>query len=197
LDVETSPQIYFPAARSGTTDMSIVIRSRLPRSAIVDGFQSIVSGIDKNEAVYNVAPLQEYIGKTLRARQFVASLLAGFAGVGTVLAALGLYGVLSYMVARRRREVGIRMALGADRGAIALLIGGRGARLVTTGALLGSAGAMGVYRYVASQLYGTNLQDGVIWLAVLAIVGVTGLAACSVPAWRASRLDPAECLRAE
>jgi putative ABC transport system permease protein len=156
-----------------------------------------VSGIDKDEPVYQVTPLQDYVDKSLKARRFVASLLAGFAGAGTVLAALGLYGLLSYLVALRRREVGIRMALGADRGAIARLIGGRGARLVMTGAILGSAGALGVYRYVASQLYGTNLQDGVTWIAVLCIVGVTGLAACAIPAWRASRLDPAECLRAE
>jgi putative ABC transport system permease protein len=197
LDEDSRPTIYFPAAQSSPTDMTVVIRSRLPQSAIADGLQRIVSGIDKDEPVYDVAPLQRYIDKSLKARLFVASLLAGFAGAGTVLAALGLYGLLSYLVALRRREVGIRMALGADRGAIALLIGGRGARLVTAGAILGSAGAMAVHRYVASQLYGTNFQDGVTWIAVVGIVGVTGLAACAIPTWRASRLDPAECLRAE
>jgi putative ABC transport system permease protein len=197
VDEDIRPMVYFPAAQNSPADMALVIRSRLPESALVDGLQSIVSQVDKDEPIYNVRQLQVYVDKSLMPRRFVASLLAGFAGAGTVLAAFGLYGVLSYMVALRRREVGIRMALGADRGAIALLIGGRGARLVTMGVILGSVAAAGTYRYLANQLYGTNLRDGATWFVVLAIVCVTGLAACAIPVWRAARLDPAECLRAE
>jgi putative ABC transport system permease protein len=197
LDEDIRPTIYFPVAQSRTSDMTVIIRSGLPQSTIVGGFQRIVSGIDKDEPVYNVTLLQDYIDKSLKPRRFVAALLTGFAVAGAVLAALGLYGVLSYMVTLRRKEIGIRMALGADGGAIAVLIGGRGARLVTMGAILGSAAAMGAYRYLASQLYETNLKDRATWMAVLAIVGITGLAACAVPAWRAARLDPAKCLRAE
>lgn len=197
LDIEEHPQIYFPAAQSRPSSMTIVIRSRLPQAALIDSLERIVHRIDNDEPVFDAISLQSFVDRSLRARRFVALLMAGFAVAGALLAAVGLYGMLSYIATMRRREAGIRMALGASPGAIAWLISARGLALVLFGAILGSATAIAASRLVASQLYGTRLQDPAAWLVALGVVGVTGLAACAIPAWRAARLDPSESLRVE
>jgi putative ABC transport system permease protein len=196
LDIEAR-QLYFPVAQSNPSSMSIVIRSRLPENAVIASLERIVHAIDPDEPVYQVELLQTYIDKSFRARRFVALLMGGFAIAGALLAAVGLYALLSYMATLRRREAGIRMVLGAGPTTIAWLMCARGAVLVATGAILGSIAAMGAYRAVASQLYGTQLQDPAAWLAALGVIAVSGFAACAIPAWRAARLDPAECLRVE
>jgi ABC-type antimicrobial peptide transport system permease subunit len=123
--------------------------------------------------------------------------MAGFAVVGALLAAVGLYALLSYIAELRRREAGIRMVLGASPATIAWLMCARGAALVACGLGLGSAAAISVSGLVASQLYGTRVQDPVAWLAAWGVIAVSGFAACAIPAWRAARLDPAACLRVE
>jgi putative ABC transport system permease protein len=195
LEVETSPQVYFPATRS--TSLTLVIRSSLPQASIVGSLDRIVHQIDKDEAIFEIQPLQNYVDKSFRTRGFVALLMGGFAIAGALLAAVGLYALLSYMATLRRREAGIRMVLGAGPTTIAWLMCGRGMVLVATGAILGSIAAMGAYPAVASQLYGTQLQDPAAWLAGLGVIGTSGFAACAIPAWRAARLDPAGCLRGE
>jgi putative ABC transport system permease protein len=195
LDVETSPQIYFPEEQPNS--MTLVIRSRLPQSSLVADLDRIVHQIDNDETIFEIELLQNYVDKSFKARRFVALLMSGFAIAGAFLAAVGLYALLSYIAAMRRREAGIRIVLGAGPGSIAWLLCRGGVRLVAAGAILGSAAAVGASRFVASQLYGTQLQDAAAWLAALGVVGFTGLAACALPAWRAAQLDPAECLRAE
>lgn len=197
LDLETTPQIYFPAAQSNPGGMTLVIRSRLPQAALVDSVANIVHSIDSNEAVFEVISLQSFIDKSYRARRFVVLLMSGFAIAGALLAAVGLYALLSYTAALRRREAGIRMVLGAKPGEIAWLLCARGVALVLAGTALGSAVAIAVYRLVASQMYGTRLEDPLAWSAGLGAITLSGLAACAIPAWRASRLDPSECLRVE
>lgn len=197
LDAETTPQIYFPRAQSNSGGMTLVIRSRLPQAALVDSVASIVRGIDQDEAIYDVIRLQDFVDKSYRARRFVALLTAGFAIAGALLAALGLYGLLSYTAALRRREAGIRMVLGARPEEIAWLLCARGVALVTVGTGLGSAAAIAAYRLIASQMYGTRLDDPAAWFAALGVIATAGIAACAIPSWRASRLDPSECLRVE
>jgi putative ABC transport system permease protein len=195
LDVEISPQIYFPETQPNS--MTLVIRSRVPQAQLVASLDRIVHQVDHDEPIFEIELLQNYVDKSFKARRFVALLMAGFAVAGALLAAVGMYALLSYMAAMRRREAGIRIVLGASPGAIAWLMCSRGVRLMAAGAILGSAAALGASRFVASQLYGTQLQDPAAWLAALGVIGITGLAASAIPAWRASRLDPAECLRAE
>jgi len=195
LDVQTSPQVYFPATRS--TSLTLVIRSGLSQASLTSSLERIVHQIDSDEPIFDVELLQNYVDKSFRARRFVALLMGGFAIAGALLAAVGLYALLSYMATLRRREAGIRMVLGASPTAVAWLMCARGVVLVATGAILGSIAAMGAYRLVASQLYGTQLQDPAAWLAALGVIGVSGFAACAIPAWRAARLDPAQCLRVE
>jgi putative ABC transport system permease protein len=197
LDQESPLTLYFSAEQSPVTDMVLAIRSRLPESSIVPAVGRIAAGIDRDQPVYDVAPLQVRIDRSIRARRFVVWLMLVFASAGTALAAVGLYGLLSYTVALRRREIGIRMALGAGRNAIAMLVCRDGMKLVAAGILLGSGAALGGYRFIASQMYGVGIGDRVIWLAVLAIVCGSGLIASALPAWRVTRLNPAESLRME
>ena len=188
---------YFSAGQMPRTDMTLVVRTRIAQPAIVRSIEQIVQSLDKDQPVYDVSPLEARIDRTVRTRRFVASLIFTFAASGTLLAALGLYGLLSYSIALRRREFGIRAALGADSSAIAALVYRGGFAIIATGIAIGCTGAFVVRRYIASQLYGTPFTDGTTWLAVLSLVAITGALACAIPARRAARLDPVYSLRSE
>lgn len=197
LDLENRPTIYFSAQQTPGSGTTLVVRSQLPENTITESIQRIVTRIDPDEPVYDAIPLQTFVDRSVKARRFVASLMSVFASAGIALAALGLFGLLAYMVALRRREIGIRIAVGASSRGIALLICRGGMPLVLAGTVLGAMAAGGAHRLIASQLYGTKFEDTWTWIAVLGIVAVTGLLACAGPAWRAARVDPTKALRAE
>jgi ABC-type antimicrobial peptide transport system permease subunit len=139
------------------------------------------------------ARVEESVG----ARRLAAWAMGGFAGVAVVLAALGLYGVLSYVVAQRARDLGVRAALGASAGAVTRLVVGGGVRLAAVGAALGLLLYAAAQRALASLLYGVGAADPVAIAAGVAALGVAALLATWLPARRAARLDPAAVLRAE
>jgi putative ABC transport system permease protein len=195
IDVDGVPTVYFSAGQTPVTDMTLAIRSHLPNDEIVRDVQRIVSGIDRDQPIYDVATLRARIDRSLQTRRFVVWLMLGFAISGTALAALGLYGLLSYTIILRRREIGIRMALGAGTEEITMLVCRSGMALVAAGMVLGAGTALAAYRWISSQMYGVGVQDGVTWLAVLGIMGASGLAASAIPAWRAARSSPTEALK--
>ncbi|HWB85155.1 MAG TPA: ABC transporter permease [Bryobacteraceae bacterium] len=197
LDVDDPPTVYFAAAQSPVTDMTIEIRSRSSGSTLVREVQRTVAEIDKEQPVYDVATLQVRIDRSFQTRRFVAFLILVFAAAGTGLAALGLYGLLSYIVSSRYREIGIRMALGASNSAIARLVCRGGMVLVMAGLALGSAAGLAAARFMASEMYGVGIGDSWTWMLVLGAVGISGFLASALPAWRAARQSPAEALRAE
>jgi putative ABC transport system permease protein len=127
--------------------------------------------------------------------RLLAQLLGGFAGLALLLAAIGTYGVLSYMVAERRREIGIRMALGADQGSVLGQVMKQGLTLTTIGIVVGLAGAIALNRLIASLLFGVQPNDVVTMVAVVATITLVAAIACVLPAWRASRVDPNVVLR--
>jgi len=190
LDVEGPPTIYF-GSRTGT----LVIRSKLPMGPLTNDVQRIVTEIDKDQPVHEVSLLETYVNHSLKTRRFVVFLVSLFGAAGIVLAALGLYGLLSYSIAVRRREIGIRMAIGASGRAIAGLVCFSGIRLVILGSALGCAGAVAAHRYVATQLFGVGFYDTITWLAVGSGVLLAGVLACVLPAWRAARTNPMESLK--
>lgn len=190
IDLDAPPTIYF----SGPST-TFVIRHQLADSALSADVQQIVAGIDKDQPVSDVKPMEEWVDHSLKTRRFVVFLVAAFGVTGALLSALGLYGVLSYWIAVRRREIGIRMALGATSRAIARLVCSSGLRLVGIGAVVGCAGAMAAHRYLASQLYGVRFSDPFTWLAVAGGVLLAGLFACLLPAWRAMRTNVTDSLR--
>ena len=129
--------------------------------------------------------------------RLLAQLLGGFAGLALLLAAIGTYGVLSYMVAERRREIGIRMALGAPQNSVLAQVMKQGLVLTVLGILIGLAGAFGLSRLIASLLFGVQPTDPTTIAGVVATISAVAILACWLPAWRASRVDPNVVLRQE
>ena len=195
LELAASPTIYFSAEQAPVTDMTLAIRTRLPVNEVARHVQRIAAKIDPDQPVYDVAPLEARIDRTLKTRRFVVWLMLSFAAAGTGLAALGLYGLLAYTVTLRRREIGIRMALGANRGDVAMLVCREAMMLVFSGVAAGSIGSAAALRWIASQLYGVGIADRVTWLATFATFAAVGLIACAAPTWRAVRTNPAEAMK--
>jgi len=135
--------------------------------------------------------------ESIRRPRLLAQLLTAFAGLALLLAAIGTYGVLSYMVAERQREIGIRMALGAHQSTVVAQIMKQGLVLATVGIALGLAGAMGLNRLIASLLFGVQPTDPVTLTTVIATILLIAAFACWLPAWRASRVNPSVVLRAD
>lgn len=197
LDVQSRPTLYFSALQQPPTDLKFVVRSPLPQGTILTAVQHGVADVDKELPVFDVIPLEVRIEHSLRNKRFVISLISLFAALGTLLAAVGLYALLSYSILLRRREIGIRMALGADRRNIGSLVGRIGMVPVGAGILSGCALAVGLQRYLASQLYATSVWDATAWLTVLVTIVTACSAACALPMWRAARLEPLTALRDE
>jgi putative ABC transport system permease protein len=190
IDIEPPPTIYFPSP--GDT---FVVRSSLPAGALANDVEGIVARIDHDLPVYDIKPMQEWVDHSLKTRRFVVLLVTLFGVLGALLSALGIYGLLSYWIGIRRREIGIRMALGATARMIGALVYSSGLRLVAAGALLGCAGALAAHRAIASRLYGVRFADPVTWIAVAAGILAAGILACALPAWRAARTNPVDALK--
>jgi len=145
--------------------------------------------------IYDIIPVEEFVERSLKTRRFVVWLAGAFAAIGTGLASLGVFNLLSYTVQMKRREIGIRMAVGASGGRIAYWICRSGIVLVFAGLLIGTIASIAGQSVVRSQLYGVGFAEPSVWIAVLGIVGAMGMLACALPAWRAARVNPGECLK--
>jgi ABC-type antimicrobial peptide transport system permease subunit len=139
--------------------------------------------------------MEGVFAESIRRPRLLGQLLGAIAGLALLLAAIGTYGVLSYMVAERRREIGIRMALGADQGRVLALVMKQGLLLTTVGIVAGLAGAFALNRLIASLLFGVQPTDPATIVAVVGTIALVAAAACWIPAWRASRVDPNVVLR--
>jgi putative ABC transport system permease protein len=141
--------------------------------------------------------MEEYISASVAAPRFNTTLLSIFAAVALVLTIIGLYGVMSYSVAQRTNEIGIRMALGAQTGDVLRLIVKQGITLVVIGLGLGMIGALALTQLLATLLFGVTTKDPVTFISIAALLAFVALLACYVPAWRATRVDPLAALRCE
>ena len=194
------PEMYWPAASSakGSSGFPIMIRVKQgDPTAVTSAVRDAIRGVDRTAAVSNVRPMSEVIATSLGRPRFYFSLLGTFAGVAIVLAAAGLYGVLSYAVAQRTRELGIRAALGSPTRSLMRLITFDGMRLVAGGLVLGLIGGAAATRLMTFMLYGVNPLDTATWSLAALIMVAVGLAATLVPAARAMRVDPIIAIRTE
>lgn len=176
---------------------TIVVRTRGDAAALAPSVRSAIWSVDKDQPIVRIATMDSLVVASEAQRHFALVLFEIFALVGLVLAATGLYGVLSGSVTERTREIGVRSALGATRGKILVLIMRQGATLTLVGIGIGLLGAAAASRALMSLLFGVSRVDPVTYLAVIVVLGVVSILASSIPAWRAARVDPAITLRAE
>ena len=177
--------------------MNVVIKSNRPLEALAPGIRQAVREIDPALPIVQLRTFEDVIGASVTRQRFLSMLLAIFAGVALVLAAIGTYGILSYMVTERQREIGIRMALGAGNGQVVGLILGQGLMIALTGIVVGVIGAYALSSVTASLLYGVSPSDPLTYLGVAGIITVVAVAACVIPTRRAIRVDPLEAIRAD
>ena len=194
LKSEIGPTAYIPLMGGGA---HFELRTAVNPAAIIPTVRRTVSDVDQNLPLFDVKTESEQIDQLLFNERLVARLSSLFGVFALILACIGLYGLLSYEVARRTREIGIRVALGAERRDILRLVVRKGIVLSVAGAAIGIAAAFGVMRYLATLLYGVNPIDAVTFVAVAVLLVGVSLLACYIPARRATRVDPMVALRQE
>jgi predicted permease len=194
LRQEISPTMYAPQSGSGAT---FEVRTAADPQALLPAIRRVVAQLNENLPLFQVTTESQQIDRLLFQERLVARLSAFFGLLALVLACIGLYGLLSYEVSRRTREIGIRMALGAQEGDVLRLVVKQGFALAVVGAAVGIGVALGVTRYLTSMLYGVHANDPVTIGAVAVLLGLVALAACYIPARRATRVDPMVALRYE
>jgi predicted permease len=208
-DQPAGEQWYFPieqpailegAGVTGMVDLSsgwIALRSTLPPEQMVRTLRSVVAGIDPRLALDPVQPMAEAISAVEAPRRFNTGLITAFALAALLLAALGIYAVIAFTTSQRTQEIAVRMALGAQRGNIARLVLGSGAKIAVTGCALGILGSLSISRLVGAFLFGVSATNPIVYVASMVLMLVLALLASAVPALRAAAADPAQALRSE
>ena len=197
LGRKPGPIMYVPFSQAPLWGGEVVVRSSLSTSSVTAGIRQAVYAIDKNLPVTDVESFPNAIGASVAQERFRTFLLSSFSGIALILAAVGIFGVISYSTSQRTHEIGIRMALGAQRRSVLRLILGQGAKLAVLGVGAGAGAAFLLTRLMASLLYGVSATDPLTFSAVaMGLLGVA-LLACYIPARRATRIDPTVALRYE
>ena len=188
------PEQLWPMIAGGS---AVVLRTAGDPAAVMSQVRAAVKQVDSREVIYNVQTMGEIIESSFAARRISMILLAVFAGLALVLSCVGIYGVISYVVGQRTHEIGVRMALGAERKDVMRMVLGEGARMALIGVAAGIAAALGLTRLMANELFGVSPYDPVTFAAVAVVLTVVALLACYIPARRAVRVDPMVALRYE
>ena len=206
LDRKTGTEFYFlvdqtskapPQIALAPGTMNIVLRTTLPPSTLTSTIESAVREADASVPVVRLREMDDVFAESIRRPRLLAQLLGMFAGLALLLAAIGTYGVLSYMVTERRREIGVRIALGANQGRVLGDVLKQGLGLAAAGLAAGVAGALALTRLMTALLFGVEPTDPATLAAVTGTIAGIAALACVVPAWRASRVDPIVVLREE
>jgi predicted permease len=177
--------------------VAVVLRTEGDPTTVMGSVRGAVEEIDPREVIYNVRTMDEVVSSSFAARRLSMLLLSVFAALALVLACVGIYGVISYLVSQRTHEIGVRMALGAEHSDILRLVIGHGARMALVGVAIGIGAALGLMRLMASQLFGVSAHDPLTFAAVAMLLIIVAVAACYIPARRAMRVDPMIALRHE
>jgi predicted permease len=203
VDKKTGTEIYFlvdqgpKAVNFAPRNMNIVVRSSLPFDTLAADVRRVVTAMDPTLPLVKMRTMEDVFAETISRPRFLAQLLGIFAGLALALAAIGTYGILSYSVSERRKEIGIHMAMGASRRRVLGMILGQGMRLAVVGLVLGVCASFLLTRLLQTQLFNVKPSDPLTIAGVVAFIGLVALLACYLPASRATRVDPMVVLRNE
>ena len=197
ITADVSPEIFVPFSQMPMNGITLFVRTKGNPSDFAGAVRSEVFGIDKNQPVYDVKTLDQRVVQTIAASRSLMLLFSGFAGLALVLASVGVYGIVSYSVTHRTKEIGIRMALGARSVDVLRMVLTNGMTLVLAGVAIGVAGALALTRFLTSMLFGVTATDTTTFVAVSLTLVAVALVACLVPARRATKVNPLDALRCE
>jgi putative ABC transport system permease protein len=190
-------EVYLPFRQNPRNSMALVVKSGANPASLTSAVREVVQSIDKDQPVFAISTMEELVRNSVATRRMTLVLLGLFSGLALVLGAIGIYGVISYSVAQRTHEIGIRMALGAPRSGVFRLVVGEGLKLAGVGIAIGIAAAFGLARLMSSLLFGISATDFETFAGVAVLLALVALLACYVPARRAMRVDPTVALRYE
>jgi predicted permease len=197
LTQPSRPELYFPYTASRTDGMTLVVRAASDPEELTGAVRREVQAVDPNQPVYEVRTMEEVINRSVVNLRLNMTLLSIFAGLATLLAVVGIYSVMSYLVTQYTREIGIRMALGAQPGNILKLVLGQGLALTLVGVGIGALTAFGLTHLITRFLYEVGGNDPLTYVSVSLLLTVVALVACYIPARRATKVDPLVALRYE
>ena len=179
------------------THAGFVVRTKGEPLAMVAAIRAMLEKMNSQQTIYGVLTLESIVSDSVASRRFAMILLGIFAALAVLLASIGIYGVISYVVGQRTHEIGLRVTLGAQRGDVFRLVAGQGAAMALLGVLIGTAAALGLTRLLAKMLFGVSAHDPLTFIGVAILLTAVALAACYIPAQRAMRVDPVLALRHE
>jgi predicted permease len=203
IDQKTGTEIYFLYDQTVSVfggaprNMNVVVRSTLPAASLARVVRDAVNAMDRSLPIVKLRTMDDVFADSISRQRFLAQLLGVFAGLALALAAVGTYGILSYLVTERQREIGIRMALGADRGNVLSLVLKQGLSTTVIGLVIGVVGALALTRLASSLLFEVKPSDPLTFGAVAGVITLVALLACVIPARRATKVDPMVALREE
>src|SRR5262249_44069228 len=189
--------MFLPLAQSYRSEMRLHVRTAQDPTTMVAAIRREAQKLDASLPIYNIKTLEEQKDRSLYTARLAATLLSVFGGLALMLASVGLYGVMAYVVGQRRREIGVRLALGAQRRDVFRLVVKEGMALAAVGVAMGLAGALAGTRLLTKFLYGVEPTDATTFICVALLLAVVALLANYLPARRAARTDPMQALRAE